>query len=230
MNTFVKTYPSPAQAQAAADNLAWLSTLDSGVRLPQWWSVTNRQLYLEELPGRQPAPDDLPAVADALGRLHDAAHARHLHAAVLDAPFSTGGITIADFVTVRRASLARQPVPHHTLPVALYKDTNIRNVLITGAGVALVDFDDLTLAPFGYDVAKLVVTTAMTHGVAGDVQATLAAYNARVGPNACPPARLHAYAELHHTLTSRYLGRHGYQHAWPQVRPWSAPATSSASG
>ena len=40
----------------------------------------------------------------------------------------------------------------------------MRNVLVTPSGPALVDFDDLTLAPFGYDLAKLVVSTAMTFG------------------------------------------------------------------
>ena len=35
---------------------------------------------------------------------------------------------------------------------------------MTATGPAIVDFDDLTLAPFGYDLAKLVVSTAMTHG------------------------------------------------------------------
>jgi hypothetical protein len=38
-------------------------------------------------------------------------------------------------------------------PVAFYKDTNPRNILITAAG-QLITVDDLTLAPFGYDLAK----------------------------------------------------------------------------
>jgi hypothetical protein len=229
MNVFAKPYARQAKAREAANNLAWLSTLDSGVRLPRWWNLDNRQLQLERLPGRHATPDDLTVVADALGRLHHAAHTRCLHAAALDESFVDVGITITDFVTPRRAALAREPLRYEALPVALYKDTNVRNVLITGTEVALVDFDDLTLAPFGYDLAKLVVSTAMTHGIAGDVPAALAAYNAQVGPYACPPERLHAYAELHHTLTVPYLGRNGYQHPWPNVRPGSPPAIINAS-
>jgi hypothetical protein len=39
------------------------------------------------------------------------------------------------------------------------------NILITSIGRPVtVDIDDLTLAPFGYDLVKLVVTLAMTHG------------------------------------------------------------------
>jgi aminoglycoside/choline kinase family phosphotransferase len=114
-------------------------------------------------------------------------------------------------------------VPHSGLPAALYKDANIRNFILTQHGVAMVDFDDLTLAPFGYDLAKLIVTTAMTHGRSGAVDAALAAYNARVDTNACPPHRLHAYAEFHHTLTARYLGHNGYRHPWPLIRPWPVP-------
>ena len=41
-------------------------------------------------------------------------------------------------------------------PAAFYKDANPRNFLITPAGHPVtIDFDDLTLAPFGYDLAKL---------------------------------------------------------------------------
>jgi hypothetical protein len=228
MNVFVKPNARQAKARDAANNLAWLSTLDSGVRLPRWWNLGNRQLQLEQLPGHHATPDDLTVVADALGRLHHAAHTRRLHAAALDESFVDVGITITDFVTPRRAALTCQPFRCEALPVALYKDTNIRNVLITGTEVALVDFDDLTLAPFGYDLAKLVVSTAMTHGVAGDVPTALAAYNAQVGPYACPPDRLREYAELHHTLTARYLGRNGYQHPWSSVRPWAAPAINAS--
>lgn len=51
--------------------------------------------------------------------------------------------------------------------------------LLTDVGVSIVDFDDLTLAPFGYDPAQLVISTAMTprHFDARGVDAALKIYN-----------------------------------------------------
>ena len=98
-------------------------------------------------------------------------------------------------------------------PAAFYKDANRRNFLITPAGPVTVDFDDLTLAPFGYDLAKLVVSLSMTYGALGSarITAALGAYNAatRHLPAVMPVTReqLMAWAEIHHILTSRYLGR-----------------------
>jgi Ser/Thr protein kinase RdoA (MazF antagonist) len=187
--------------------------------------VTGRWMVTELLTGHHPRPADLPVVAAALGTLHRIAYERHLHHAHLDRPFRVGGLLINDFVTPRRAALAREPAPCTGLPAVIYKDTNVRNILLTEQGVALVDFDDLTLAPFGYDLAKLIVSTAMTHGkpapsLVADAQA---AYNTRVGANACTVNRLRHFAELHGSLTSPYLHRNGYRHPWPTVRPWPKP-------
>lgn len=98
---------------------------------------------------------------------------------------------------------------------------------------ALVDFDDLTLAPFGYDLAKLIVSTAMTYGTItpADIHAALDTYHRHVtaagGPDAaCPPPHLAGYAEMHHLLTIRYLHRNGYRHPWPHLRPWANPTTA----
>jgi hypothetical protein len=33
-------------------------------------------------------------------------------------------------------------------------------------------------------------------------------------------SQLQLYAAIHHSLTKRYLGRHGYTHRWPDVSPW----------
>ncbi|MGH3679021.1 MAG: phosphotransferase [Natronosporangium sp.] len=229
MNVFVKRYHDPQAAAAAAAHLAWLTNFCTGVRFPALRMVAGRWMVTELLTGHHPRPADLPVVAATLGTLHRSAHERHLHRARLDRPLRVGGLLISDFVTPRRAALARQPVPHTGLPAAIYKDTNVRNLLLTDAGVAQVDFDDLTLAPFGYDLAKLIVSTAMTYGqpAASLVSDTLAAYNTHVGTNACPLNRLHRYAELHGRLTAPYLHRNGYRHPWPTVRPWPAPARSS---
>lgn len=167
-------------------------------------------------------------LARALGRLHAAAHKRQLHAARLGAPFlALGGLEIGDFVTSRRETLNRMPIPVAQLPVAFYKDANIRNFLLTDGNVAIVDFDDLTLAPFGYDLAKLIVSTAMTYGRLDprEIEAALAVYNthsAAAGGDTttCSGQRLRLYAEFHHLLTARYLHRNGYRDAWSEVRPW----------
>jgi hypothetical protein len=227
----VKHYSDPRRCAWARIHLGWLAGLDSGVRLPAVRSAGTHRLVFEHLGHRRPGPGDLHVLADALGRLHAAAYTRQLHAARLDQPFRTpGGLVISDFVTPRREILRRLRVPVTGLPAAVYKDANIRNFLLTDTGVAILDFDDLTLAPFGYDLAKLVLSTAMTHGHLDPrhLQAALEAYNARTaeagGHTAtCTPQRLRGYAEVHHLLTARYLHRNGYTHPWPEIRPWRQP-------
>lgn len=229
---FIKHYPDPARGAAAARHLRWLEELDSGVRLPHLYPGTATHLMLEYLNGRQPEPGDLPQVAAVLGRLHGAAHARDLHAARLEQPYDTGaGPLIADFHTSRQQALKEVGITVTRRPVAFYKDANLRNFVITATGPAVVDFDDLTLAPFGYDLAKLVLSTAMTHGhlPPGLIDATVHAYNHAVtatgGPDhPCSLADLAAYAEVHHLLTARYFGRNGYRHPWDMVRPWPPQA------
>ena len=221
---FVKTYPDPVRRAAAQAHLRWLAGLDAGVRLPHLRTAGERTLVFEYLGNRHPQPENLPALAEALGRLHTAAHRQHLHAAHLDRPYTCATLTIRDFHTPRASILQRIPVDLTGLPVAFYKDANPRNFLLTDAGVAVIDFDDLTLAPFGYDLAKLVVTTAMTHGNLDTslITDTLSAYNtatATIPAAACTPTQLWTYTEIHHALTARYLHRNGYRHAWPDVRP-----------
>lgn len=229
---YVKQYAEPARGVAARAHWRWLAGLDSGVRLPHLHPGTGRHLVSEHLPGVQPRPGDLAALADTLGRLHAAAYRRELHTARLDQPYRTAtGLVIGDFYTTRPAVLASLPDGYAAdWPAAIYKDANIRNFVITCAGPAIVDFDDLTLAPFGYDLAKLVVSIAMTYGriPAETITGALQIYNAHTtnaaGPPArCPPNRLRLFAELHHALTARYLYRHGYRHPWTAVRPWPVP-------
>lgn len=230
---FIKRYTNPARGVAAQAHLRWLQQLGSGVRLPHLHPSTATHLVLERLNGRQPEPSDLPELAAALGQLHGRAYGRELHAARLNQPFgTTTGTVMPDFPTGREHVLAHLGCDWNDAPAAFYKDANLRNFLITASGPALVDFDDLTLAPFGYDLAKLIVSTAMTFGVlpARHVDTALSAYTDTVaysgGPaDPCTGPQLAGYAEVHHLLTVRYLHRNGYQHPWPSVRPWSAPAT-----
>ncbi len=228
---FVKHYREPARCAAARAHLEWFGHLDSGVRLPQLRAATATSLALEHLDGRHASTSNLEDVAAVLGRLHGTAYVRELHAADLDQPFRTmTNLTIADFPTGRRRAMAAVGVDTLHLPVALYKDANVRNVIVTATGPAMVDFDDLTLAPFGYDLAKLLVSAAMTHGSVplDRIEAAAAAYNGAVetagGPPAsCSLAQLVAYAEGNHLLTARYLHRNGYRYAWPTIRPWPDP-------
>jgi hypothetical protein len=230
---YVKPYTDPARAQAAQTHLRWFARLRSGVRLPHLYpSADATQLVLERLEGRSAQPGDLLDIAAVLGRLHGTAHSRHLYAATLDQPFPTEGLTIPDFAAGRRPVLDKLGIIVSGQPVALYKDANIRNAVITADGPALVDFDDLTLAPFGYDLAKLLVSTSMTHGRLDGrlVEAALHTYNQHVeaahGPaNSCTLTQLTGYAEVHDVLTRRYLHRNGYRNAWPDVRPWPNPTS-----
>jgi hypothetical protein len=230
---FIKRYTDPARGVAAQAHLRWLQQLDSGVQLPHLYPSTATHLMLERLDGRLPEPSDLPELAGVLGRLHGISYARELHAAHLDQPFdTTTGTSICDFPAGRAHVLAHLRHQWSGAPAAFYKDANRRNFLITPSGPTLVDFDDLTLAPFGYDLAKLIVSTAMTFGVLPkqQVDTALTTYTRSVeevgGPTApCSTTQLAGYAEVHHLLTARYLYRNGYQHPWPTVRPWPAPAS-----
>ena len=221
--TFVKHYDDPRRAAAAHAHHAWLTDLDSGMRLPTLLTATATFLEFEHLGHRHPGPDDLPALADSLGALHAAAHTT-LRGARLDEPFTTTtGLVITDFITPRRAWLKQLPLPTAGVPVALYKDANIRNFLLTDHGPALVDFDDLTLAPFGYDLAKLLISTAMTHGRLNPETITeaLTIYNTATASATCDLHLLRQYIEFHHLCTARYLHSNGYRHAWPDVTPWT---------
>lgn len=224
MTPFTKRYATESQAARAMANWLWLTSLtSSGVILPHA-TRTGAEVVMDRLPGRSPSnAEDLRLVAWALGVLHVAAH-RRLGSHRLDAAFhdQQTGVSISDFVASRRTVLAETEAPIAEIvsrPAAIYKDANIRNVLLTAEGdVALVDFDDLTLAPVGYDLAKLVVSTAMTHGPLPRTVTNqlLDAYNdalsdARV---ACQPTHFDHYTSLHGVLTAPYLGRHGYRYPW----------------
>jgi hypothetical protein len=218
-----KHYADPARGAAARDHLRWLTSLHSGVRLPHLYAGDDTLLTFEHLAGPTAAPSDLSSGAAALGRLHATAHARELRHTRLEQPFRTATrLTIPAFHSGRQPVLDQLGIDTTSLPAAFYKDTNCRNIILTTDGPALVDFDDLTLAPFGYDLAKLIVSTAMTYGplAANVVRAALDAYNRLLPPSArCPLARLFQYADAHHLLTVKYLHRNGYRYRWPDVCP-----------
>jgi len=241
---FAKRHPDPASAACAVANHRWLAGLGGPLRLPGLLATSDCVVHLEHAPGRHACPGDLLAVAGHLGDVHGWVHTQRLRRARLDTPHPVdGGHQLPDFLAGRLPALRRrlhEGVPGTLLtpdsaerllrdatagPAAIYKDTNPRNLLIGRDGLIHVDTDDLTLAPFGYDLAKLIVTLAMTHGPLppGAVDQALAAYNAaavrhRHGLGLVTPSALLSWAEVHHALTGSYLGRHGYRHSWPSVR------------
>lgn len=241
----VKTYPSMAARQAAEQNYRWLATAVTPIRVPRLLRAERDRLSFEYISGRHAAPGDLVRIASHLGTLHAAAHTAALSQARLDQPFRTSSRhEIPDFLTSRASAVVRDlgsglvadpalsPSQAVALlesasaePAAFYKDANPRNFLIRPGGPVSIDFDDLTLAPFGYDLAKLVVTLAMTHGPLNppDVSGAIRAYNTAVSRQApgIPPltwARLTDWAEIQHILTSPYR-QANYHHDWPDVRP-----------
>jgi hypothetical protein len=240
---FTKHYADTHRAHAAAAHHHWLTRL--GAPTPRLLAVQDRRVDLEHITGHHVRPDDVPAVAELLGRLHAAAHATTSSLSTMDgALVLDGGHAVPGFVAGRIAAISRRlasggvPDPRFTedeakrllhaaadQPAAFYKDTNVRNVLITARGPVLIDFDDLTLAPFGYDLAKLLLTTAMTYGhlPTALIGTALAIYNRTTVGFAgtrvqCSLTELFVWIEIHHILTSPYFGRNGYYHSWHTLR------------
>jgi len=246
---FVKHYPSSATRQAAEANYRWLAEPGSRVRLPALTAASGPVLCFERIHGRCARPEDLVMLAAHLGDVHGSAYVTELHQARLNQPYrERRGHVLPSFPHRRVDAVARElhagNVPGNGLmsvaraqrllvgadgPAAFYKDANPRNFLITADGlVVTVDFDDLTLAPFGYDLAKLVVTLAMTYGAPAceQVAAALTAYNTAAARHcgALPGvtwAELMNWAEIHHILTSRYAADGRYPRRWHEVRPAS---------
>jgi Ser/Thr protein kinase RdoA (MazF antagonist) len=208
----------------------------------------------EHANGRHARPEDLPLLAAHLGDMHGTAHARELHQARLPQQYRTrAGHTLPGFPDGRIDAMAREVLSGRVRdarltvheaqelimdangPAAFYKDANPRNFLITPAGTTVtIDFDDLTLAPFGYDLAKLIVTLAMTHGPipAADIATALTAYNEAAARHCrslpgVTREELMNWTEIHHILTSRYAVDGRYPCRWDQARPCLPPEGTS---
>jgi hypothetical protein len=258
-STFVKVYRDRGELDCAARNAAWLRTLSPPARLPHVLGIRALDMVMERIPGRHVEPRDLTAVAAHLGEVHATALRRGLDDATLAEDLSVatplGTHRLPGFLAGRldavTVALESGAVPSPMfdastacahirnalqLPVSFYKDMNPRNVLMPTNGPELgpvmVDFDTITLAPPGYDLAKLAVGLAMTHGRLSDAQLVEAidAYNAAMGPESVGVSLDHftIWTEIHHILTSRYLGRHGYRHSWHLMRPFGDSVYTSA--
>lgn len=244
---FAKKYVSKGDCSRAAANYRWLANLSSPMRSPELLTASETRLVFAFSLGAAARPSDLLAIAEHLGDVHGAIYRTVLHQAHLGQDFiAAGGQVISGFLDQRLEAVERHlrqgTVPAPTLsvaasrdrlgealdePAAIYKDSNPRNFLVLPDQLPItVDFDDLTLAPFGYDLAKLIVALAMTHGPisARFIGRSLTLYNraARRHHHAVgrvTPAQLLTWAEIHHVLTSPYQGRNGYTYSWHQMRP-----------
>jgi hypothetical protein len=243
---YVKRYASAPARNRAEANYRWLTRLQGPAHLPELRYSGERELCFQHVEGRHALPADLTMLAAHLGDVHGSVHQAELRKAELPRPYRAAGAQLLpSFPAGRLAAIERElaaghvPNPRLTIsqacrlitsadgPAAFYKDANPRNFLITPDGTPVtIDFDDLTLAPFGYDLAKLIVTLTMTHGPIPSPAITeaLNAYNSTVAgncPNLTPVSwdELMSWAEIHHILTARYAGDGRYPFPWDQVRP-----------
>ncbi|WP_344831755.1 aminoglycoside phosphotransferase family protein [Actinocorallia longicatena] len=225
-------------------NYDWLRDVGQ-ISVPDLIHRDGRDLVFAHVDGHHPAPADLPDLAVALARFHVEAHRKLAGAAMNEPHPTTSGLTIPGFSHRREQRLIEllaAPNPPRTrltaeavrawishadaLPPAVYKDTNLRNILIDqGSKPVNVDFDTLTLAPFGYDLAKLIVSAVMTYGslATGTIGEMLDRYNVFLSQAAlrpCAKDEFTAWIEMHHILTFPYLGRNGYRYSWIEVSAW----------
>jgi Ser/Thr protein kinase RdoA (MazF antagonist) len=243
---YVKWYASAPARNCAEANYHWLARLQGPAHLPELRYSGGLELRFQHVEGRHALTTDLTMLAAHLGDIHGHVHQVELRRAELPKPYyAAGGRVLPAFPEGRLAAVERElsagHVPDARLtisqarrlitgadgPAACYKDANPRNFLITPDGTPVtIDFDDLTLAPFGYDLAKLIVTLTMTHGpIPGtDITEALSAYN--LAANGHYPALpyvtwddLMGWAEIHHILTARYADDGRYPFTWDQTRP-----------
>ncbi|MDK9494343.1 phosphotransferase [Streptomyces katrae] len=240
---FTKHYETPGSVASAARHHAWLAEHVRPLRLPALSVVGPTSLTYERIDGRPARPEDLPVLAALLGDAHGAAWTSNLRPAALNTPHRfRDGTAFDDYIGTRQTALRRRLEQGHLPdqaalqallgllektaegPTAFYKDSNVRNFIVTEAdGIYTVDTDDLTLAPMGYDLAKLIVTLFLTYGPlpAPAIDAALLTYNeaaerhaARLGTT--DRERLDDFLALHSVLTAPYAGRNGYRYCWPR--------------
>jgi aminoglycoside phosphotransferase (APT) family kinase protein len=243
---YVKRYNSAPARNRAEANYRWLTRLQGPAHLPELRYSGERELRFQHVEGRHALPADLTMLAAHLGDVHGSVHQAELRKAELPKPYcAAGGQVLPSFPAGRLAAVERELSAGHAPgarltisqarrlitsadgPAAFYKDANPRNFLITPDGTPVtIDFDDLTLAPFGYDLAKLTVTLVMTHGPipAAAITEALSAYNLAANghcPNLPPVTwnELMDWAEIHHILTARYADNGRYPFPWDQARP-----------
>ncbi|MEV0915717.1 phosphotransferase [Streptomyces sp. NPDC049967] len=239
---FTKRYATPERAAGAVRHYRWINENAKPLRQPALYTVGADSLTFERIEGRCVRPEDLPRMAELLGHAHGAAWASDLQSASLGTPhLFQDGTKFDDYLGPREIALRRRHQQGHLPnkaalhamlglleataqgPWAFYKDSNPRNFIITPTGdIVTVDTDDLSLAPMGYDLAKLIATLHLTYGpvTAQAVNGALLAYNATAGSygarlGTTDRERLDDFLALHAVLTAPYIGCNGYRYSWP---------------
>ncbi|MFI0743281.1 phosphotransferase [Streptomyces sp. NPDC021100] len=239
---FVKHYETAGRATSAVRHHVWLAEHARPMRLPALVAIRPTSLAYEWIDGRSAQPEDLLILAKLLGDAHGAAWSTDLRSAALHAPYRLrDGTSFDGYLAPRQDALRRRlrqgylpdrDALHAMLtllektaegPAAFYKDSNLRNFIVTEADdVCTVDTDDLTLAPMGYDLAKLIATLILTYGPLASpaLDSALCAYNEaaerhdpRLGTT--DRRRLDDFLALHAVLTAPYTGRNGYRFSEP---------------
>lgn len=237
---FIKKYKTPERAAGAVRHYRWINDHAQPLRQPALHEIGATSLTFERVEGRSVHPSDLPRMAELLGHAHGAAWRSDLQSASLGTPHRFQDDTpFDDYLGPRQIALRQRHKQGHlpnTMaldamlallkdtaqgPFTFYKDSNPRNFIITAAeDIVTVDTDDLSLAPMGYDLAKLIATLHLTYGPLTDqaVNAALSAYNAATGCygarlGATDRSRLDDFLALHAVLTAPYVGRNGYRYS-----------------
>lgn len=239
---FTKHYETPERTAAAVRHYRWIARHAKPLRQPGLSVIGPLSLTFERVEGRPAGPEDLPRLAALLGDAHGAAWTSDLALAALHTPHRfQDGTVFEDYLRPRQVALRRRLEQGHLPdkaglqamlelleksaegPSSFYKDSNPRNFIVTEADdIVTVDTDDLTLAPMGYDLAKLIAALLLTHGALprDAIDTALTAYNeaaqshdARLGTT--DRERLDDFLTLHAVLTAPYIGRNGYRYSWP---------------
>jgi Ser/Thr protein kinase RdoA (MazF antagonist) len=239
---FTKHYTAPERAAGALRHYWWMCQHVQPLRQPALLSTDSDSLTFERIEGRPVRPEDLPRMAELLGRAHGAAWASDLQQAALNTPHRfQDGTAFDDYLGPRENALRRRHAQGYLPdkvalyamlgllqetaqgPPAFYKDSNPRNFIITAdSDIVTVDPDELSLAPLGYDLAKLIATLHLTYGPLTDqaINAALFVYNeAAEAYGTClgttNRARLDDFLALHAVLNAPYVGLNGYRYSWP---------------
>jgi aminoglycoside phosphotransferase len=182
--------------------LAALAALadDPDVRLPRLLAATEDMVLLEPAPGRSLAAleaAELPAALERLGAALGALHAGPPPQARFDrldaGRLATAAAVVAgarpDAAAAAERLLGRLVLhrPEGEPAVCLHGDANLRNAIVAGGRIALIDLEDVSAGPAAADLGQ-VLAGLLARGVDGG-DALLAGY-ARRAPAAPDPRSL----------------------------------------
>ncbi len=228
--TYTKSYPTVSRLNRALQNHLWLKELRT-CQLAEVSAVdrADARVELGWVHGRHPRLDDVDRVCRELGRFHGTLLTEALAPRLAELPgFAESRVDAlaAAMGNFSAPAQMRENVERFVLlcdqqlPQAIYKDSNLRNLVIEDETVTHLDYDDLTRAPIGYDLAKFLLSVSLTFGVSPPIDAALAAYcdsAAVAGAErqllGVPPGMVEAMLEINWLLTAPYAGANGYIHA-----------------